>query len=204
MFFRNRKQELKTLEITALALEIVAKREDCKRCQLELRQLELERQQPSPYSDVVPATRAFSSASASAPTSGTAPPSTSPPTPDTPPWAWAGVSSIEADIIRIRGLLITSFPKFCIEIDAFRSRYGIDFSHTHQILESRAIIRVLNLYSDVKTLHLWETDKNRHKYLRLCEQVIEDWQVWVGNGMLKTKSPFETAGYKELKRKMGW
>ncbi|OJJ88121.1 uncharacterized protein ASPGLDRAFT_79778 [Aspergillus glaucus CBS 516.65] len=163
--------------ITALALEIVSKREDCKRRQLELRQLELERQQAPPYG-----ASSFPSASGSgsAPASESAPTSPGTPTPDTPTPdtpSWTGVSSIEADIIRIRGLLITSFPKFCTEIDAFRSRYGIDFSHTHQILESRAIIRVLNLYSDVKTLHLWETDKNRHKYLRLCEQVIEDWQV---------------------------
>lgn len=145
--FRNRKQELKTLEITALALEIVAKREDCKRHQPELRQLELQRQQLQLYSDAVPVTRASALAS------------TSTPTPDTPSWAWAGVSSIEADNIRIRRLLITSFPKSCTEVDAFRSRDGIDFSHTHQILESRVIIRALNLYPDVKMLHLWEADK---------------------------------------------
>jgi len=61
----------------------------------------------------------------------------------------------------------------------------------------------LNLYADVKTLHLWETDKNRHKYLRLYEQTAEDWQVCVNNRLPGTRAPFETAGYKVPKKKMG-
>lgn len=77
MFFRNRKQELKTLEITALALEIVSKREDCKRRQLELRQLELERQQAPPYG-----ASSFPSASGSGSASESAPTSPDTPTPD--------------------------------------------------------------------------------------------------------------------------
>lgn len=99
---------------------------------------------------------------------------------------------------------MTNFPKFCTEIDAFHSRCGINFSHTDHILQSRAITRVLNLYADLRSLHSWEADPNRHIYLRLCEQMIEDWQVWVNDGQPRKDNPFETVGYKELKEKIGW
>lgn len=112
--------------------------------------------------------------------------------------------SVEAVINKIMELLPVDLDEACSKMRAFYPRYTTTSLHADKILKSPEIICVLDLYVDLKELHIWRV--GGYFNMKPCEQTIADWVCWVEAGQPPEdeNNPFMSSWYIELEDEMGW